>query len=175
MSQTPSACIFPEGLCIFSARNKSKYLAIFTKMFHNFTAALLMKYSMSPYNKAKWLQIAESASYYCENVARTAGEKESSFLLWAEKKAERKFHFERGMRRADTCIHLRWSSKNSETWRNESEKTLNISCEHWDPATILETDTRSFPHMWCLNIDVENQHLDTWRKEYWRLQNWIWN
>lgn len=53
MSQTPSVCIFPEGLCIFSARNESKYLIIFTKMFHNFTAALLMKYSVSPYNKPK--------------------------------------------------------------------------------------------------------------------------
>lgn len=60
----------------------------------------------------------------------TAGEREGCFLLWAEEKAERKFHFARRMRKADMCIHLRRSSRNSETWRNESERTLNISREH---------------------------------------------
>jgi hypothetical protein len=52
------------------------------------------------------------------------------FPALGREETERKFHFERRMKKVDMCIHLRWSSKNSETWRNESERTLNISCEH---------------------------------------------
>lgn len=48
MLHTPSAYIFPKGFCIFSGRNDSKYPAVFSEMFHYFTATLLMKYSMCP-------------------------------------------------------------------------------------------------------------------------------
>lgn len=72
MSQTSSACIFPEEVHIFSVRNKSKYLVIFPKMFHSFTAALLMKYSMSPYNKPNDFKLQTVPP----NIVKTWGEQE---------------------------------------------------------------------------------------------------
>lgn len=139
-------------------------------MFHNFIAALLMKYSMCPYNKPNNSKLQTMLP----NIVKTRREvlgHVGVVSCFGQKRRLKGISFWRKMRMADMCIHLRWSSRKSETWRNEFEKTLNISCEQWDLAIVLEIDDRSFPHMWCMNIDVENQHLDTWRKEYWRLQN----
>lgn len=44
----PSAYIFLKRLYIFSGRSYLTYPAVLSKMFHNFTVSVLMKYSMCP-------------------------------------------------------------------------------------------------------------------------------